>query len=127
MGGIGIGGKKQQQPAGVDPEVAKKLQSLLPGNNKIFKMLEKMGFKNRLGKNEDGLATALAPTMLDAGQVCVCGVCVCVCVCVHAFIHACVSIRTLQPPPSPPDRAWATANATNKAPKTPRRRTQKQS
>jgi hypothetical protein len=64
----GLGGKKQQEPAGVDPEVAKNLKNLLPGNNKIFKMLEKMGFKNRLGKNEDGLATALAPTMLEAGS-----------------------------------------------------------
>jgi hypothetical protein len=69
LGGIGLGGvKKQQQPTGVDPEVAKNLKNLLPGNNKIFKMLEKMGFKNRLGKNEDGLATALAPTMLEAGS-----------------------------------------------------------
>ena len=74
LGGIGLGGKQQQQQqqqqqyAGVDPEVAKNLKNLLPGNNKIFKMLEKMGFKNRLGKNEDGLATALAPTMLEAGS-----------------------------------------------------------
>lgn len=68
LGGIGLGSKKQQEPAGVDPEVAKNLKNLLPGNNKIFKMLEKMGFKNRLGKNEDGLATALAPTMLEAGS-----------------------------------------------------------
>jgi hypothetical protein len=71
LGGIGLGSKKQQPPqqyAGVDPEVAKNLKNLLPGNNKIFKMLEKMGFKNRLGKNEDGLATALAPTMLEAGS-----------------------------------------------------------
>jgi hypothetical protein len=69
LGGIGLGAAKQQQQyAGVDPEVAKNLKNLLPGNNKIFKMLEKMGFKNRLGKNEDGLATALAPTMLEAGS-----------------------------------------------------------
>ena len=71
LGGIGLGGAKQQQQqqyAGVDPDVAKNLKNLLPGNNKIFKMLEKMGFKNRLGKNEDGLATALAPTMLEAGS-----------------------------------------------------------
>ncbi len=71
LGGTGLGSKKQQQQqqhAGVDPEVAKNLKNLLPGNNKIFKMLEKMGFKNRLGKNEDGLATALAPTMLEAGS-----------------------------------------------------------
>jgi hypothetical protein len=76
LGGIGLGGTKQQkqqqqqqqQYTGVDPDVAKNLKNLLPGNIKIFKMLEKMGFKNRLGKNEDGLATALAPTMLDAGS-----------------------------------------------------------
>ena len=66
---FGLGGSKRQpHPTAVDPEVAKNLKNLLPGNNKIFKMLEKMGFKNRLGKNEDGLATALAPTMLEAGS-----------------------------------------------------------
>jgi hypothetical protein len=64
----GLGSKKLQEAVGVDPQVAKNLKNLLPGNNKIFKMLEKMGFKNRLGKNEDGLATALAPTMLEAGS-----------------------------------------------------------